>query len=294
MRRQWMGDLIALVAALSVIGGAAALMRARQADAAPPGASPPARFVAGATRYARGGRIIGSAEARVSIIEFSDFECPFCRQLHEAWRVLDERHPGLFNVRLRHYPLAGHVRAVDAAVAAECAGRQGRFGEFSKLLFEGQNDLRTVSWDSVAQVAGVANRQSFAECRSLVSTKSIIDVDIADGADLNIAGTPAFLIGDTLYTGVLPVDSLENEKKSAFWRQLMLSCAVSAAGAVAGLGVSPRMAQAATSAELTGWSCETTDLCHAGTAMCCLDPGAAGNTHCTTATPSNGSCLQPQ
>jgi protein-disulfide isomerase len=168
-----------------------------------------ARRTVGTDHLMEGGHVLGEATAPLAIIEFSDFQCPFCRRLQKT--IADElaRHPGQVSVRYRHYPLIGHSLAFPAAVAAECAARQGHFESLANLIFQHQDSLASIGWTALARRAGVADTVSFALCRKDPEIQRRIAADVAAGQRLGLTGTPALVIGDQLVVGALPLDTLE-------------------------------------------------------------------------------------
>jgi protein-disulfide isomerase len=149
--------------------------------------------------YAAGSRI-GPAGAPVTIVEFSDFQCPYCRAMADRLRALRREHPGEVALVYRHFPLPYHPYARSAARASICADRQGRFEAFHDALFT-QDSLNDAIWGRLAETAGIPDRARFDEC--LVSDESLAQVerDIAAGTRLGITGTPAILVNDALITG---------------------------------------------------------------------------------------------
>jgi protein-disulfide isomerase len=100
------------------------------------------------------GNVMGPRGARVTIVEFSDFQCPFCGQAAQALQGVRERYPDVAIV-YRHLPLEAHPHAFAAAVASECAAEQGAFQAFHDHLFAHQDSIGVTPWDSVAHRAGV-------------------------------------------------------------------------------------------------------------------------------------------
>src|SRR5690606_14908791 len=84
---------------------------------------------------------IGPSSAPVTIVEFSDFQCPFCSRAQPTLLELQKRYPSDVRIVFRHLPLDFHNQAFDAAVAAEAAHEQGRFDTYHRLLFENQKAL---------------------------------------------------------------------------------------------------------------------------------------------------------
>lgn len=137
----------------------------------------------------------GSADARVAVMEFSDFQCPFCRQFALSEQPeLKQRYVATGRVRwiFRHLPLEGlHPFALPAAMRAECARQQGQFWEFHDRLFAAPS-LNRSALEEVS--AGLTlDRMRFAACLSNAGT--IIAEETADAGRLGVRGTPAFLLG---------------------------------------------------------------------------------------------------
>ena len=83
----------------------------------------------------------GPESAPVTIVEFSDFQCPYCAASGPVLTRLFEKYPGKIRLIFRHFPLPGHIQAMPAAEAAECARDQGKFWEMHDLLFQHQEEL---------------------------------------------------------------------------------------------------------------------------------------------------------
>jgi len=161
------------------------------------------------------GRIRGSASAPVWFIEVSDFQCPFCKQWHDAsFAAIDSEYVKTGKVRMAYlnYPLSSiHPNARAAAEAAMCASVQGKFWQLHESLFdtqarwEGQpNPLPT--FDSLAVAAGV-NPKAWRDCMSTHATAKIIDADHDRSRSAGVGSTPTFFIGDRKLEGAYPTDS---------------------------------------------------------------------------------------
>lgn len=172
------------------------------------------RVLTGVHRLASEGTVLGGSDAPIRLIEFSDFQCPFCRRLHQTLGALRARHPEVAVV-YRHFPLAIHTEALPAAIAAECAGVQGRFESYAQLLFEQQDSLRDGIYDRLARQAGVSDSAQFAACRASRSPMPTISRDIEAGEQLQIVGTPVLIIGDTVLVGAAPDSVLEGRLAAA-------------------------------------------------------------------------------
>jgi protein-disulfide isomerase len=200
-------DIVAVVATVLALVATVAFVR-RQLEPPPPQGFA-RRPVADADAYAADGRRYGALAPQATLVEFSDFQCPYCKRLHGSLAQLLARHPGKVAVVYRHYPLVNHSLAFPAALAAECAGQQGRFPQYAALAFEKQDSLSFVTSDEIAERAGVPDLARFRSCRQDAATRAVIDRDIAAGEALHLQGTPGLLIDGKLLEGALPVDTLE-------------------------------------------------------------------------------------
>jgi protein-disulfide isomerase len=152
---------------------------------------------------AKEGSVLGAADARVTIVEFSDFQCPFCAQLSKTIRSMQASDPSRFRVVYRHYPLAQHTHATDAAVAAECAGRQGRFAEYHDALFAAQDSIGSRTWTRFATDAGVADTTALKTCMAGTDVRARVDADAKAAAKLRLPGTPSVIVDGKLYSGAI-------------------------------------------------------------------------------------------
>jgi len=147
-------------------------------------------------KYAAAGHRMGPPDAPVVITEFSDFQCPFCRKMHEMLKTVETSHPGSVALVYRHYPLPMHPQAMPAAIAAECAGAQGKFAPMHDALFSQQDSLGKKSWEAYATTAGVPDLGAFTACLKSTSPEHAIARDTAAGNAIKIAGTPTLIIND--------------------------------------------------------------------------------------------------
>jgi protein-disulfide isomerase len=190
----------ALVCCALVITGLAVR---RELGSAPPAATPyteQVRPVRDWRSYASGTRI-GPAGAAVTIVEFSDFQCPYCRTMADRLRNLREAHPGKVALVYRHFPLSYHPHAHSAARASFCADRQGRFEAFHDALFAAQDSLDGTGWQRFAGIAGVPDAAGFDACLQGAASLEAVERDVAAGRKLGISGTPAIMVNGVLITG---------------------------------------------------------------------------------------------
>ena len=144
-----------------------------------------------------GAAVKGNPQAKVALIEYSDFQCPYCGKFAlETLPVLDRDYvtTGKVLFAFRHMPLdALHPAAKPAAEAAECARRQGRFWQVHDRLFATQRDLRSADFRSLAGSLGL-DVLAFDECAK-GSAPDVVVTDTAAAKALGISGTPTFLVG---------------------------------------------------------------------------------------------------
>jgi protein-disulfide isomerase len=184
------------------------LVRRELWPAAPPASQPAVTQVSDWQSYASGGHRTGPAAAPVTIVEFSDFQCPFCARLAPRLDSLRQRSPAPFAVVYRHFPLESHPHAMAAARASECAADQGRFKEIHDALFAEQGAIGQKSWSAYARAAGVPDSAAFARCLEGDAGASRIRADMAAGERLNVTGTPTLLVGRYRMAGAPPLDTL--------------------------------------------------------------------------------------
>lgn len=156
------------------------------------------------------GDLIGPSDAPLKLVEFSDFQCPYCRDMEATLQALRERYPSRVSVVYRHLPLRIHAHSRDAAIAAECAGVQHRFTAYHDLLFERQDSIGVTSWERFATQAGVPDTAAFHTCRGGSWARRRLAEDSAAAARIQATGTPSLVVGDEALGVALPLDSLVN------------------------------------------------------------------------------------
>lgn len=160
-------------------------------------------------RTVAGDHTRGSADAPVVVIEFSDFQCPYCRKHHEGTQAaLDAQFVDAGQVRwvYKHFPLPSHAQAPAAGVAAECAGQQGRFWEMGDALFAGVDDWSVADPDPVfiELAAGLdLDTDAFAACLLDPDIAALVDADVAAGAAY-VQGTPTFIVRAGNHGRIIP------------------------------------------------------------------------------------------
>jgi protein-disulfide isomerase len=144
--------------------------------------------------YLTTGDRIGPTQAKVKLIEFADFECPFCDSFHKSFKKVRGRYPNEVSLDYVHLPLPIHRFAIPAARAAECANDQGRFEAMHDQLFEGQDQFGLKSWDDYATAAGVPDLVSFDACIRKSDSIPRVEEGKALGAKLDVQATPTIII----------------------------------------------------------------------------------------------------
>lgn len=146
----------------------------------------------------------GDPNAKVTIVEFSDFECPYCRVGFENVEQLLKDYPKDVRVVFKHFPLAFHQKAGPASKAAIAAGEQGKFWEMYELLFKNQQKLGSEPWNDFAKELGL-NLDKFKADMASPETAKKLEADLALGKSLGVEGTPGFFVNGVQVKGARPV-----------------------------------------------------------------------------------------
>lgn len=150
---------------------------------------------------------IGPEGAEIVIVEFSDFECPFCKRWHDqTYRPLMEAYPGKIRLVYRNLPLPelNHTNAVSAAEAAMCAGDQGSFWEFHDKLFSDEYGLGEEAYLKYATDLGL-DVEAFNECITSRRHQEFVEKDRQFAKQLGVSGTPTFFINGLAIVGAQPL-----------------------------------------------------------------------------------------
>ncbi len=142
----------------------------------------------------------GDKNAPVTIVEFSDFQCPFCERFHPTMLKVMTDYKGKVRWVFRHYPLSFHPNAQPAAIASECAGQQGKFWEFADAMFAGQSanltsDSATAEtfYTKTATSLGL-NTTKFDQCRKDPKELAAVQADEQGGVTAGVNGTPGSFV----------------------------------------------------------------------------------------------------
>jgi len=157
---------------------------------------------------------LGDANAPITMIEFSDYECPFCKRFHdETFPLIKENYidKGLIKFVYRDFPLPFHPHAKNAAMAAECVRAQGGdevYFSYHDALYQSQNDLGLKNLKAMASDL-VSNQEDFDSCLDNETYAQEVEKDMVDGNLAGVNGTPSFFINDKAITGAQPYVNFE-------------------------------------------------------------------------------------
>jgi len=141
------------------------------------------------------GYLRGNKKAPVILLEFSDYQCPFCGRVQPTISRLINDYKDRVTFGYRHFPLSFHKEADEAAIAAECAREQEKFLELHLLLFLRQNAQTSVDLKKYAREIKIKSPEKFDKCLESEKFRGLVQEDIRDGSMLGITGTPGFLVG---------------------------------------------------------------------------------------------------
>ena len=152
---------------------------------------------------------IGPADAPITIVEFSDYQCPFCRRWHdEVYGPLLAAYPGKIRLVYRHFPLTSiHPEAMSAAEAVMCAGEQDAYWPFHEKLFSSEA-LGGATYMQYAQDLGL-NMNNFESCIGDRKYQQAVAEDLNFAVDLGVRSTPTFFINGIPVVGAQPLDMFQ-------------------------------------------------------------------------------------
>lgn len=150
---------------------------------------------------------MGGADAKVTIVEFSDFQCPFCAEASKLLKKLKTKYGNKVKIAFKQYPLPFHTQAKKAAVAALCMNEQGvdKFWKMHDAMFADQGKLSVTDLKITAKELG-ANSDQFNKCLDENKYISQVEKDIQEGREVGVKSTPTFFVNGKLVAGALPID----------------------------------------------------------------------------------------
>lgn len=147
----------------------------------------------------KGSPTIGDSNAQVVIVEFSDYQCPYCkRHFTQTFSEIEKQYvdTGKIQYAMKQYPLGFHAKARGASTAALCGERlkSGSYFDFHSSIFNGTTALNQSAYLALAKDLGLS-QSKFESCLNDPAISKIIDTDMQQGESVGVSGTPAFLIG---------------------------------------------------------------------------------------------------
>ena len=151
--------------------------------------------------------VLGPENAPITIIEFSDYQCPYCKQWHEqVYHKLLETYPDQVRFVYRDFPLSSiHPQAQSAAEAADCANEQGVYWDYHDKLFSGQYGLSTEAYQKYAADLNLDTTQ-FDQCLTERRYQNEVDADLQYASNLGVNSTPTFFINGIPLVGAQPFE----------------------------------------------------------------------------------------
>ena len=151
--------------------------------------------------------IQGPADAPVTVVEFSDYQCPACRRNHETMKKILETYRGRIKYVYKDFPLRSHRWAAKAAEGARCAGDQHKFAEFQDILFNSDQEPAPDQMEVYALEMGLDSVQ-FRQCLDTGKYRSAVEKSIEDGRSIGVNSTPTLVINGRIIPGGQTIDSL--------------------------------------------------------------------------------------
>ena len=158
-----------------------------------------------------GAPILGEEDAPVTIVEFSDFQCPYCARFFEqTFPQLKENYikTGKVKLAFRHLPLSFHQYAQKTAEASECANEQGKFWEYHDTVFNNQDQLSDTILSTWAGEIGL-DVKKFDDCLESGKYKEKVQADSNDAGSYGVSGTPSFFVNGKLLVGAQPYEAFQ-------------------------------------------------------------------------------------
>lgn len=168
------------------------------------------QFLENWERLAGGGNLTGREGAPVKIIEFADFQCAYCAEARGELDRIQGRYSESVAAVFRHYPLHLHAHSFAAAMAAECAAKQGRFVQYRDLLFASQDRIGTTRWSVFAEEAAVPDIPSFRRCMAEEATRGRVEEDLRLGQEIGVRTTPTIIVNGQAFFGADAMEAIED------------------------------------------------------------------------------------
>lgn len=152
--------------------------------------------------------VMGPKNAKITLIEFSDYQCPFCKRVRPTvWKLMED-YKGKIQYSFKDFPLSFHQHARKAHEAALCAGDQDKYFEYNKTLFDNQSNMSIADLKKYAAKVGL-NTSKFNKCLDEGKYSEAVDKSIQEGIEVGVTGTPAFFINGIQLSGAQPIASFQ-------------------------------------------------------------------------------------
>jgi len=150
----------------------------------------------------------GPADASVTVVEFSEYQCPFCARVSPTLKQLSEKYGAKVRFVFKDFPLPNHQQAPKAAEAAHCAGDQGKYWELHDRLFTNQQQLQVPELKAHAKAVGL-DQAAFDQCLDSGKHAAIVKEDLELGTEMGVQSTPTLYINGRQVTGAQPIGVFE-------------------------------------------------------------------------------------
>lgn len=158
---------------------------------------------------------LGEEDALVTVVVYSDYACASCATIESILVSFLQEHPGSIRIVWKDMPNeTRHSEAIPSAIAARCAGKQGKFWEFNTRLFANQSSLGSDLYQAIASDVGL-DTPSFSLCVSNEDTRPLVERTLAEGLALQITATPTLFINNERFTGSLSKSEIDRAISAA-------------------------------------------------------------------------------
>jgi protein-disulfide isomerase len=152
----------------------------------------------------------GPETAPITIVEFADYECPYCTRGYDTMKQVMEKYDGKIKWYFRDFPLSFHRNAVGYSVAAQCAGEQGKYWDMHDAILEGQKELAAKGGvEGLAKELGL-EEAAFTACIAEDARTKQVMTDMGEGQAVGVTGTPAYFINGIMVSGAQPLENFES------------------------------------------------------------------------------------
>ena len=159
--------------------------------------------------FARDGISVGNVNAPVTLVEYSDFLCPFCKETADHIQEVRTEFGDSVRFIYRHLPL--HAQSRDAALAAECAAQAGKFDSMHDALFRNAERIGVIAWEKLAVEAKISDTVTFNRCRTGGTLLARLTVDSIDALRLRVESTPTIIINNKRFRGYVDAANMKKE-----------------------------------------------------------------------------------